>query len=73
MYAMTVHRSQGSQFDAVTVVLPDSTSPLATKALLYTAVTRAMTSLHVFGSPDGVAVALSREAKRASGLADRLT
>ena len=41
MHAMTVHRGQGSQFARVTVVLPPAESPLLTRELLYTAVTRA--------------------------------
>jgi len=40
-YAMTVHKSQGSEFDAVCIVLPDQTSPVLNRALLYTAMTRA--------------------------------
>ena len=40
-YAMTIHRSQGSQYDSVSVVLPDAQSPLLTRQLLYTAITRA--------------------------------
>ena len=42
VHAMTVHRSQGSQFDRVTVVLPTADSPLATRETLYTAITRAV-------------------------------
>ena len=72
-HAMTVHRSQGSQFRRVTVVLPPPDSPLLTRELLYTAVTRAQESVTVVGTPDAVRAAVERPARRASGLARRLT
>jgi exodeoxyribonuclease V alpha subunit len=71
-HAMTVHRSQGSQFDAVTVLLPPPDSPLLTRELLYTAVTRARKTVRVVGSTDAVRIAVDRRAQRASGLARRL-
>jgi exodeoxyribonuclease V alpha subunit len=71
-HAMTVHRSQGSQFEAVTVLLPPLDSPLLTRELLYTAVTRARTTVRVVGSADAVRTAVHRRAQRASGLAGRL-
>jgi len=71
-HAMTVHRSQGSQFDAVTVLLPMPDSPLLTRELLYTAVTRARKTVRVVGSTDAVRTAVDRRAQRASGLARRL-
>jgi len=71
-HAMTVHRSQGSQFDAVTIVLPEPESPLLTRELLYTAVTRARVSVRLVGSEESVRVAIGRRAQRASGLSQRL-
>ncbi|WP_041554288.1 exodeoxyribonuclease V subunit alpha [Cellulomonas fimi] len=68
VHAMTVHRGQGSQFTRVTVLLPPATSPLLTRELLYTAVTRARESVHVIGSPDAVRAAVERPVRRASGL-----
>jgi len=50
VHAMTIHRSQGSQFEEVVVVLPGETSRLLTRELLYTAVTRATKRVHVVGS-----------------------
>src|SRR6476660_9201738 len=50
VHAMTVHRSQGSQFDRVTVVLPEADSPLCTRELLYTALTRAQTRVRLIGT-----------------------
>ena len=68
VHAMTVHRGQGSQFARVTVLLPPATSPLLTRELLYTAVTRARDAVHVIGSPDAVRAAVERPIRRASGL-----
>ena len=53
VYAMTVHKSQGSQFDTAAVLLPDAASPLLTRELLYTAVTRAQRELVVVGERGG--------------------
>jgi len=72
LHAMTVHRSQGSQFDVVTVVLPPASSPLGTRGTLYTATTRAVSKVRLIGSPDAVAAACARPAARATGLAARL-
>ncbi|GAA3714259.1 exodeoxyribonuclease V subunit alpha [Microlunatus aurantiacus] len=71
-HAMTVHRAQGSQFDVVSFVLPPPDSPLLTRELLYTAVTRASRRVQVFGSEDAVRRAVARPANRASGLRGRL-
>lgn len=71
-HAMTVHKSQGSQFDEVSLILPPPGSPLLTRQLLYTAVTRARRHLTVYGQADAVAEAVARPALRASGLRARL-
>lgn len=68
LLALTVHRSQGSQYDAVTVVLPPPDSPLLTRELLYTAVTRARRRVRVIGDAASVAAAVARPVRRASGL-----
>ncbi|KZM79745.1 exodeoxyribonuclease V subunit alpha [Cellulosimicrobium sp. I38E] len=68
VHAMTVHRAQGSQFDRVTLVLPPATSPLLTRELLYTAVTRAQSFVRVVGSKDAVRTAVTSLVHRASGL-----
>lgn len=68
VHAMTVHKSQGSQFRHVTLVLPPVESPLLTRELVYTAVTRPSRGVEVFGSPDAFARAVARPANRASGL-----
>jgi exodeoxyribonuclease V alpha subunit len=65
---MSVHRSQGSQFDRVTLVLPPAESPLLTRELLYTAVTRAKSHVRVVGTTDALVAAVERPIVRASGL-----
>ncbi|MET1063313.1 MAG: exodeoxyribonuclease V subunit alpha [Aeromicrobium sp.] len=72
-YAMTVHRSQGSQFEHVTVLLPGDESRLLTRELLYTALTRAQTTVTLIGSEDAVRRAIATRVLRASGLAERLS
>ena len=72
MHAMTVHRSQGSQFARVTVLLAPATSPLGTRETLYTAVTRAQQHVRVIGSAAALLAAVDRPAARASGLRERL-
>lgn len=73
LWAMTVHKSQGSQFGHVSLVLPPEDSPVLTRELLYTAVTRARHGVTVYGSPEAVRAAVERPARRASGLRERLT
>jgi exodeoxyribonuclease V alpha subunit len=72
LHAMTVHKSQGSQAREVTVLLPPADSPLLTRELFYTAVTRAQEAVTVIGSREAVAAAVTRRARRASGLRGRL-
>ncbi|POX87209.1 exodeoxyribonuclease V subunit alpha [Mycobacterium kansasii] len=72
MHAMTIHKSQGSQADVVTVLLPEQDSRLLTRELFYTAVTRAKAKVRVVGSEASVRAAVERRAVRASGLRMRL-
>jgi len=60
VHALTIHKSQGSEFDRVIVVLPSADSLLATRELLYTAITRARSSVTLIGSLDTVLAALAR-------------
>jgi exodeoxyribonuclease V alpha subunit len=71
VHAMTVHRSQGSQFARVSLVLPPAESPLLTRELFYTAITRAQSFVRVIGSEDAVRAAVQRPIVRASGLRAR--
>jgi exodeoxyribonuclease V alpha subunit len=72
MHAMTIHKSQGSQADEVTVLMPSEDSRLLTRELFYTAVTRAKTKVRVVGSDASVRAAVERRAVRATGLRQRL-
>jgi exodeoxyribonuclease V alpha subunit len=72
MFATTIHKSQGSQADEVTVLLPPPESRLLTRELFYTAVTRAMKVVRVVGTEESVRAAVERRAQRASGLRQRL-
>ena len=67
--AMTVHKSQGSQFHEVGLVLADGDSPIQTRELIYTAITRASSQLRWSGDRAVLRAALSRRVARASGLA----
>lgn len=66
--AMTVHKSQGSQFNRVALVLSGRASPIQTRELVYTGVTRAKNQLAWLGDLDELRMALSRRIERASGL-----
>lgn len=72
VYAMTVHKAQGSQFDQIAVLLPDPTSPILTRELLYTAITRARQRLILVGTEATVRGAVERPITRASGLREAL-
>lgn len=68
VHAMTIHKSQGSEFDRVVVLLPAAASRLLTRELLYTAVTRARVQVTVVGSEAALRAGVERAAGRASGL-----
>jgi exodeoxyribonuclease V alpha subunit len=72
VFAMTIHKSQGSQADTVSVILPPEDSPLLTRELFYTAVTRAQRTVRVVGTEAAVRAAVAREVQRATGLRARL-
>ena len=71
VHALSVHRSQGSQYDRVTLVLPPVDSPLLTRELLYTGLTRAKEHVRIVGSREALAAAVRRPIVRASGLRTR--
>jgi exodeoxyribonuclease V alpha subunit len=71
-YATTVHKSQGSEFDEVLLLIPDAESPVVTRNLLYTAVTRARQRCTIWASEDAVRAGTSRKPVKLSGLAARL-
>ncbi|MDI6774223.1 MAG: exodeoxyribonuclease V subunit alpha [Verrucomicrobiota bacterium] len=71
-FAMTIHKSQGSEFDKVLVMLPPVENPVITRELIYTAITRTRRKLELWCSADAFRSAVRRETLRASGLRDRL-
>jgi exodeoxyribonuclease V alpha subunit len=72
VYAMTVHKSQGSEFEHTALALPPEPSPVLTRELVYTGVTRARTHFTLLAAPDILGYAVSRKTRRASGLLRRL-
>ncbi len=72
MHAMTIHKSQGSEAQRVTVLLPEVASRLLSRELLYTAVTRAQRQVRVVGSEEAVRAAVGQPAQRATGLRERI-
>lgn len=71
-YAMTVHKSQGSEFDRVAIVLPERPSRILSRELLYTAITRAKKGVTVYSSEASLRAAIEQRVERSSGLSDRL-
>jgi exodeoxyribonuclease V alpha subunit len=69
---MTVHKSQGSEFDEIVLVLPERPSPILTRELLYTAVTRARRQLTIIGDLKVLRRGINERIRRSSGLADLL-
>ncbi|MDY7035522.1 MAG: exodeoxyribonuclease V subunit alpha [Thermodesulfobacteriota bacterium] len=71
-YAMTVHKSQGSEFERVLLILPDRDAPVLTRELIYTGITRTRESVSIWGTESVFRNAVSRRTERASGLRDAL-
>jgi exodeoxyribonuclease V alpha subunit len=71
-YAMTVHKSQGSEFDRVLFILPDEDTPVLTRELIYTGLTRARSQVELWWTESVFATAVTRRAERNSGLRDLL-
>lgn len=71
-FAMTVHKSQGSEFNHTVLALPDAYSPLITRELVYTAITRARQKLTLFANENILLTAVHKPTERRSGLAERL-
>jgi exodeoxyribonuclease V alpha subunit len=72
-YAMTVHKSQGSEYQNLVVILPGESSPLLTRELVYTAVTRAKKSLVIVGTPLAFSQSIKNQSLRYSGLKELLS
>ncbi|SHH78985.1 exodeoxyribonuclease V subunit alpha [Desulfofustis glycolicus] len=71
-WAMTVHKSQGSEFDQVVIVLPEAPNRILSRELLYTAVTRARKRVILLADDEALTAAIDRPTVRCSGLAERL-
>lgn len=71
-YAMTVHKSQGSEFDRVLMILPDRNVAVVSRELLYTGISRAREEVRVWGDPAVFIEAVGRKIRRTSGVADAL-
>ena len=71
-YAITVHKAQGSEYDAIGVLLPDVETPLLTREILYTAITRARRSVTLVGPRWAIEAAVTRRVTRSSGLLARV-
>jgi exodeoxyribonuclease V alpha subunit len=71
VFAMTIHKSQGSEFDEVLIVLPEAINPVLTKELLYTAITRAKKTIKVVAAEAIFTEAIRQKIERITGLVDK--
>jgi exodeoxyribonuclease V alpha subunit len=72
VHALTIHKSQGSEYEHVVVVLPQSQSRIVTRELLYTGITRPQQKLTLVATIESIEAAIMTPIRRATGLADRL-
>ena len=72
VFATTVHKSQGSEFENVLLVLPDRVNPVLTRELIYTGVTRASRRVELWFTPPVFRAAVARRVERTSGLREAL-
>jgi exodeoxyribonuclease V alpha subunit len=72
VFAMTVHKSQGSEFDRVLLVLPEEPGPVLTRELLYTGITRARNRVRLAATEAVLRWTIERRSQRVSGLRDRI-
>ncbi len=72
IFAMTIHKSQGSEFNNVTIIMPNEQTELVSRELLYTAITRAKTSVQICASVKTLKHAISTKTDRSSGLFEKL-
>jgi exodeoxyribonuclease V alpha subunit len=71
-HAMTVHKSQGSEFESILLILPDCISPVLTRELVYTAITRAKHTVEIWADRKVFAEAVNNTVSRESGVCDAL-
>ncbi len=72
VYTMTVHKSQGTEFNDVLLVLPEKDTPAVTRELIYTAVTRARNRVEIWGRPSILMEGVRRRVRRTSGLREAI-
>ena len=72
VFAMTIHKSQGSEFGAVLLILPTEETPILTRELIYTGLTRARDRVEIWSPESILGAALAKRASRTSGLRDAL-
>jgi exodeoxyribonuclease V alpha subunit len=73
VFAMTVHKSQGSEFDGALLLLPETVSPVLNRPLVYTAITRAKRRAEIWGGREVLTAAIKKAPERSSGLRERLS
>ena len=71
VFAMTIHKSQGSEFEEVLIILPEAINPVLTKELLYTAITRAKKTVKLVVDEAVFAGTVRQKVKRVTGLVDK--
>ncbi len=71
-FSMTVHKAQGSEFDEVLFILPDTYIPIITRELIYTAITRAKRRIEIWAKPEIFEKGIEQKIERSSGLRDML-
>lgn len=72
VFAMTIHKSQGSEFENVLIILPERSNPILNKELLYTAITRAKNQVKIISQPDIFYKCIQQQTHRLSGLAETI-
>jgi exodeoxyribonuclease V alpha subunit len=72
VYAMTIHKSQGSEFGGVLLILPSEDAPILTRELIYTGLTRARDQVEIWSTENVLRAALAKRVSRTSGLRDAL-
>jgi exodeoxyribonuclease V alpha subunit len=72
-FATTIHKSQGSEFDNVLIVLPAQDNPILTRELLYTGITRARKEIYIHSDGELIKAAVGKKVRRSSGLKERLS
>jgi len=71
VFAMTIHKSQGSEFEEVLIVLPEVINPVLTKELLYTAITRAKKMIRLVADEAVFTATVRQKVERITGLVDK--